>query len=51
MIRGLGPRGLRAGYVIEHKRGHGGGISLEDLKLLGMTLGIKEKVGGDKVEN
>jgi hypothetical protein len=34
-----------------HKGGHGGGASPGDLKLLGMTLGAKEKVGGDKVEN
>jgi hypothetical protein len=37
--------------MMGHKRGHGGGASLENLKLLGMTLGAKEKVGGDKVEN
>jgi hypothetical protein len=31
--------------------GQGGGASPRDLKLSGMTLGAKEKVGGDKVEN
>ena len=34
-----------------HKGGQGGGASPEDLKLLGVTLGAKEKVGGDKVKN
>ena len=34
-----------------HEGGHGGGASPGDLKLLGITLGAKEKVGGDKVEN
>jgi hypothetical protein len=29
----------------------GGGTSLGDLKLLGVTLDAKEKVGGDKMEN
>ena len=34
-----------------HEGGQGGGASPGDLKLLGVTLGAKEKVGGDKVEN
>jgi hypothetical protein len=34
-----------------HEGGHRGGASSEDLKLLGMILGAKEKVGGDRVEN
>jgi hypothetical protein len=34
-----------------HEGGQGGGASLGNLKLLGVTLGAKEKVGGDKVEN
>jgi len=34
-----------------HKGGQGGGASLGDLKLSGIMLGAKEKVGGDKVEN
>jgi hypothetical protein len=34
-----------------HEGGQGGGASLGDLKLLGVMLGAKEKVGGDKVEN
>ena len=34
-----------------HEGGQGGGTSPGDLKLLGVTLGAKEKVGGDKVEN
>ena len=34
-----------------HERGQGGGASPGDLKLSGVTLGMKEKVGGDKVEN
>ena len=34
-----------------HEGGHGGGTSPEDLKLSGVTLGVKEKVGGDKVKN
>jgi len=38
-------------HVTGHKGGQGGGASLRDLKLLGVTLGVKEKVGGDKVEN
>ena len=38
-------------HVTGHKGGQGGGASLGDLKLLGVTLGTKEKVGGDKVEN
>jgi hypothetical protein len=37
--------------VTGHEGGQGGGTSLEDLKLSGVTLGAKEKVGGDKVEN
>jgi hypothetical protein len=51
MMRGLGLGGLRAGYMTGHKGENGGGASPGDLKLLGMTLGAKEKVGGDKVEN
>jgi hypothetical protein len=34
-----------------HKRGQGGGTSPGDLKLSDVTLGAKEKVGGDKGEN
>ena len=34
-----------------HEGGQGGGASPEDLKLSGVTLGAKEKVGGDRVEN
>ena len=34
-----------------HEGGQGGGASPGDLKLSGVTLGAKEKVGGDKVEN
>ena len=34
-----------------HEGGQGGGASLGDLKLSGVTLGVKEKVGGDRVEN
>ena len=34
-----------------HEGGHGGGASLGDLKLSGVMLGAKEKVGGDRVEN
>jgi hypothetical protein len=37
--------------VTGHEGGQGGGASPEDLKLSGVTLGAKEKVGGDKVEN
>jgi hypothetical protein len=37
--------------VTGHEGGQGGGTSPGDLKLLGVTLGAKEKVGGDKVEN
>jgi hypothetical protein len=37
--------------VTGHEGGQGGGASSGDLKLLGVTLGAKEKVGGDKVEN
>ena len=38
-------------YMMGHKGGHEGGASLGDLKLSGIMLGAKEKVGGDKVEN
>jgi hypothetical protein len=38
-------------HVTGHEGGQGGGTSLGDLKLLGVTLGAKEKVGGDRVEN
>jgi hypothetical protein len=57
MMRDLGLRVLRAGHmrhtycIIGHKEGQGGGASPRDLKLLGVTLGTKEKVGGDRVEN
>ena len=34
-----------------HEGGQGGGASLGDLKSSGVTLGTKEKVEGDKVEN
>jgi len=34
-----------------HIGGQGGGASLGDLKLSGIMLGAKEKVGRDKVEN
>jgi hypothetical protein len=34
-----------------HERGKGGGTSLMDLKLSGVMLDVKEKVGGDRVEN
>ena len=34
-----------------HEGGQGGGASSGDLKLSGVTLGAKEKVGGVKVEN
>ena len=34
-----------------HEGGQGGGASPGDLKLSGVMLGAKEKVGGDKVEN
>ena len=34
-----------------HEGGQGGGASPGDLKLSGVTLGAKEKVGGVKVEN
>jgi hypothetical protein len=37
--------------VTGHEGGQGGGASPGDLKLSGVTLGAKEKVGGDKVEN
>ena len=38
-------------HMTGHEGGQGGGASLGDLKLSGVTLGAKEKVGGDKVEN
>jgi hypothetical protein len=38
-------------HVTGHEGGQGGGASPGDLKLSGVTLGVKEKVGGDKVEN
>jgi hypothetical protein len=38
-------------HMMGHEGGQGGGVSPGDLKLLGVTLGAKEKVGGDKVEN
>jgi len=38
-------------HVTGHKGGQGGGASPGDLKLSGVTFGVKEKVGGDKVEN
>ena len=34
-----------------HEGGQGGGASPGGLKLSGVTLGMKEKVGGDRVEN
>jgi hypothetical protein len=37
--------------VTGHEGGQGGGASPGDLKLSGVTLGAKEKEGGDKVEN
>jgi len=37
--------------VTGHKGRQGGGASSGDLKLSGVMLGAKEKVGGDKVEN
>jgi hypothetical protein len=37
--------------VTGHEGGQGGGASPGDLKLSGVMLGAKEKVGGDKVEN
>jgi hypothetical protein len=37
--------------VTGHEGGQGGGTSPGDLKLSGVMLGVKEKVGGDKVEN
>jgi hypothetical protein len=37
--------------VTGHEGGQGGGASSGDLKLSGVTLGAKEKVGGDRVEN
>jgi ribonuclease HI len=38
-------------HVTGHEGRHWGGASPGDLKLSGVTLGAKEKVGGDKVEN
>jgi hypothetical protein len=38
-------------HMMGHGGGHGGGASLGDLKLSGVTLGAKEKVGGDRVES
>ena len=38
-------------HVTGHEGGQGGGASPGDLKFLGVMLGAKEKVGGDKVEN
>jgi hypothetical protein len=38
-------------HVTGHEGGQGGGVSPGDLKLSGVTLGTKEKVGGDRVEN
>ena len=38
-------------HVTGHEGGQGGGASPGDLKLSGVTLGVKEKVGGDRVEN
>jgi hypothetical protein len=38
-------------HVTGHEGGQGGGASPGDLKLSGVTLGAKEKVGGVKVEN
>ena len=38
-------------HMMGHEGGQGGGASPGDLKLSGVTLGAKEKVGGDKVEN
>jgi hypothetical protein len=37
--------------MMGHEGGQGGGASPGDLKLSGVTLGVKEKVGGDRVEN
>jgi hypothetical protein len=37
--------------VTGHEGGQGGGASPGDLKLSGVTLGTKEKVGDNKVEN
>jgi hypothetical protein len=37
--------------VTGHEGGQGGGASPGGLKLSGVTLGAKEKVGGVKVEN
>jgi hypothetical protein len=34
-----------------HEGGQGGGASPGDLKLSGVMFGMKEKVGGNKVEN
>jgi hypothetical protein len=38
-------------HVMGHEGGQGGGASPGGLKLLGVRLGVKEKVGGDNVEN
>ena len=38
-------------HMTGHEGGQGGGASPGDLKLLGVMLGVKEKVGGDRVEN
>jgi hypothetical protein len=55
MMRGLGLRVLGASHMRHARdgtrRGQGGGASPGDLKLSGVTLGAKEKVGGDKMEN
>jgi hypothetical protein len=37
--------------VTGHEGGQGGGASPGDLKLSDVTLGVKERVGGDKIEN
>ena len=38
-------------HVMRYEGRQGGGASPGDLKLSGVTLGAKEKVGGDRVEN
>ena len=38
-------------HVTGHEREQGDSASLGDLKLSGVTLGTKEKVEGDNVEN
>ena len=38
-------------HMTGHKGGQGGGASPGDLKLSGVMLGMKEKVGGDNMEN